>query len=146
NYSAGYTTHTSTPFKHDLVNNYFIGGPATGSGGNTWYQIDNNQSMYFTGNLKDTNDDGALNGSTTVPLPGYQGGGTILSSPWSSLTSTIPTFTAPGAYGYVVSNVGALPRDEMDSLIVSQVQTLGKGTTGYTAGTTGPSGGLYTSE
>lgn len=26
NYSAAYTTHTSTRFKHDIVNNYFIGG------------------------------------------------------------------------------------------------------------------------
>ncbi len=33
NYSAGYTTHTSTSFKHDILNNYFIFGPAsTGNG------------------------------------------------------------------------------------------------------------------
>ena len=30
NCSAGYTTHTSTAFSHDIVNNYFIAGPASG--------------------------------------------------------------------------------------------------------------------
>lgn len=150
NYSAGYTTHTSTKFKHDIINNYFIGGPATGSGGNTWYQVDNNQSIYFTGNLKDTNDDGVLNGSSTVPLPGYQGGGTILASPWSTLTPAIlaatGTMSAANAVIYNNSMAGALPHDELDILLISQVKTLGKGTTGKGVGTTGPDGGLYTSQ
>jgi autotransporter-associated beta strand protein len=151
NYSAGYTTHTGTPFKHDIVNNYFIGGPATGSGGNTWYQIDNNQSMYYTGNLKDTNDDGVLNGSNTVPLPGYQGGGTMLASPWSpTYTNAIlvatGTMSAANAVIYNNSLAGVLPHDELDALVISQVKTLGKGTTGKGVGTTGPDGGLYTSQ
>ena len=145
NCSAGYTTHTSTPFKHDIINNYFIYGPA--SGGNfPWYQIDNNQSMYFTGNLRDTSQDGVLNGSTSVPLPGYQGGGTILGSPWSSLTAGIPTYTPQTAYRLTVSRAGTLPRDDMDNLIVSQIKTLGNAPTGTGAGTAGPGGGLYTSQ
>lgn len=40
---AGYTTHTSTNFKHDIGNNYFIYGPK--SSNNTWYQIDKNPSI-----------------------------------------------------------------------------------------------------
>ncbi len=39
NCSAGYTTHTSTTFKHDIVNNYFIFGPASTGTDNTWFQI-----------------------------------------------------------------------------------------------------------
>jgi hypothetical protein len=39
-----------------------------------------------------------------------------------------------------------LPRDPVDALIISQVMTLGKGTTGGGANTTGPDGGLYTSQ
>ena len=136
NNSAGYTTHTSTRFKHDIVNNYFIWGPA--SGGNfPWYQIDNNQSIYFTGNLSDSDKNGTLGGSTTAPLPGYQGGGTILSAPWSSWTTIIPTMTTALAYRYDVSAAGAWPRDDVDSLIISQIKTLGTG---------GPGGGLYTSQ
>ena len=55
NDSAGYTTHTSTNFKHDILNNYFIFGPASTGTDNTWYQVDKNQSIYYAGNLKDTN-------------------------------------------------------------------------------------------
>ena len=136
NNSAGYTTHTSTKFKHDIVNNYFIWGPASGSNF-PWYQMDNNQSIYFTGNLNDSDKNGALGGSITAPLPGYQGGGTILSSPWSSWTTIIPTMSTALSYRYNVSVAGAWPRDEVDSLIISQIKTLGTG---------GPGGGLYTSQ
>jgi autotransporter-associated beta strand protein len=145
NNSAGYTTHTSTPFKHDIVNNYFIAGPA--SGGNfPWYQIDNNQSMYFSGNLHDSDKNGALNGSATVPLPGYQGGGTILNSPWSTWTTNVPVYNLNSTYRIAMSQAGAWPRDEMDSLLLGQIKTLGNGTTGTGAGTVGPGGGLYTSQ
>src|SRR6185503_1611885 len=45
-----------------------------------------------------------------------------------------------------VSLAGALPRDPVDALVISQVRTLGRGTTGTGANTTGPDGGLYTSQ
>jgi autotransporter-associated beta strand protein len=145
NNSAGYTTHTSTPFKHDIVNNYFIAGPA--SGGNfPWYQIDNNQSMYFTGNLSDSDRNGSLGGSTTVPLPGYQGGGTILNSPWSTWTTNVPIYNLNSTYRIAISQAGTLPRDDVDSLLLSQIKTLGNGPTGNGAGAAGPGGGLYTSQ
>jgi autotransporter-associated beta strand protein len=50
------------------------------------------------------------------------------------------------AYRYDVSASGAFPRDDVDSLLVSQIQKLGSGTTGTGAGTAGPAGGLYTSQ
>jgi autotransporter-associated beta strand protein len=145
NCSAGYTTHTSTPFKHDIVNNYFIYGPASG-GDFPWYQIDNNQSMYFTGNQRDSSLDGVLNGSSTSPLPGYQGGGTILSAPWSPWVTNVPVYTPQTAFRSAISRAGTLPLDELDSLIVNQVKTLGSGSSGTGAGTAGPGGGLYTSQ
>src|SRR5207244_39371 len=117
---------------------------------NAWFQIDNNQSMYYTGNLKDNTIDGTLNGSTTVPLPGYQGGGTILGSPWSSVTTAYLSGTtllsASSTVLYNNSNAGGLPHDEMESLIISQVKTLGNAGTGYGAGNSGPGSGLYTSQ
>ena len=145
NCSAGYTTHTSTKFKHDLVNNYFVAGP--GSSGNfPWYQVDNNQSIYFTGNLHDADKNGVLGGSVTAPLPGYQGGGTILTAPFSPWTSLIPTMTPALAWRYGLSAAGAFPRDEVDALLLGQIKTLGSGATGTGAGTAGPGGGFYTSQ
>jgi hypothetical protein len=143
NDSAGYTTHTSTTFRHDIVNNYFIFGPASTGTDNTWYQIDKNQSIYYAGNLKDSNLNGSLDGASTTPY-WYQGTGTVLSAPWSTVSST--PYTAPSAYRIVVSQAGALPRDPVDALVVSQMRTLGKGTTGTGANTAGPGGSLYTSQ
>ncbi len=135
NNSAGYTTHTSTRFKHDIVNNYFVAGPA--SGGNfPWYQVDKNQSIYYSGNLYDGDKNGSLNGSITTPY-WYQGVGTVLTSPWSSWTTIIPTMSSDLAYRYDLSTAGAFPRDEVDALIVGQIKTIGTG---------GPGGGLYTTQ
>lgn len=145
NCSAGYTTHTSTHFNHDIVNNYFIFGPASGSTDNTWYQVDKNQSIYYDGNLKDSVRDGALNGAITTPY-WYQGPGTILASPWSPLTTVAVPLNTQTAYHLTTSWAGALPWDQIDSLVISQVKTLGTGTTGTGLGTSGPDGSLYTSQ
>lgn len=144
NYEAGYTTHTSTHFKHDIVNNYFIFGPATTTD-NTWFQIDKNQSIYYRGNKKDSTRIGILRGGITTPY-WYQGPGIILDSPWSSWTTKVPNINAEDAYRLVVFQSGALPRDQVDSLVISQLETLGKGTVGTGIGTAGPGKGLYTSQ
>jgi hypothetical protein len=145
NYSAGYTTHTSTTFNHDIVNNYFIFGPASTGTDNTWFQIDKNQSMYYSGNLKDKDLNGVLSGSETTPY-WYQGTGTVLSSPWSTETTANAPLDTSSSARVAMSLAGTLPRDPMDALIISQVMTLGKGTTGPGAGTVGPDSGLYTSQ
>ena len=145
NYSAGYTTHTSTNFKHDILNNYFVFGPASTGTDNTWYQVDKNQSIYYAGNLKDTNRDGTLNGAATTPY-WYQGEGTVLTAPWSTETNATPVLSTLSAARVAISLAGTLPRDPVDALVISQVMTLGKGTTGAGAGTVGPDGGLYTSQ
>lgn len=145
NTQGGYTTHTSTKFKHDIVNNYFIGGPGSGSTDNTWYQVDKNQSIYYSGNLKDRNLDGVLNGALTTPY-WYQGPGTILTSPWSSWTTRATVLSPAAAYALTVSSAGALPRDAVDELLISQVKTLGKGPVGTATGTAGPDGSLYSSQ
>ncbi len=145
NDSAGYTTHTSTNFMHDILNNYFIFGPASTGTDNSWYQVDKNQSIYYSGNLKDTNLNGTLDGAATTPY-WYQGTGTVLNSPWSSETTATPALDTASGARVAISQAGALPRDPIDALIISQVMTLGKGTTGSGAGTVGPSGGLYGSQ
>jgi pectate lyase len=145
NNSASYTTHTSTSFKHDILNNYFIFGPASAGTDNTWFQVDLNQSIYYAGNLKDTNLNGTLDGATTIPF-WYQGPGTVLTSPWSSETTATAVLDTASAARVAMSLAGPLPRDAMDALIISQVVALGQGTTGTGANTVGPDGALYTSQ
>lgn len=123
NYEAGYTCgDTSGEFSHDIIGNYFITGPATDTVNNDFYQLGGNQSTYESGNLRDSNEDGALNGSTTL-----SGEGTTLGAPWSPLTPTIPTVNAQTAFRRNVSTAGAWPRDQVDNVILAEVRTVGTG-------------------
>jgi hypothetical protein len=70
----------------------------------------------------------------------------VLSSPWSVETTAAAALDAPSAARVAMSRAGALPRDPVDALVISQVMTLGKGTRGTGAGTAGPDGTLYTSQ
>lgn len=142
NYQAAYTTHTSAKFNHDIIGNYFIYGPT--SKGNTWFQIDKNQSIYCKDNLLDKSLDGKLNGTTTN-VSWYKGTGTILDAAWSDVAKSVTIYSPATAYRMVSSLSGAYPWDQLDSLIWSQVQTLGAGTSGYGAGTRGPAG-MYGSQ
>jgi len=130
---ADYTTHTSTNFKQDIVNNYFIVGPGSASA-DTWYQIDANQSIYASGNLKDGNKDGVLNGTATN-VSWYNGTGTILTAPWSTVTTSNPIYTPATAFRLVTSRTGALPYSTLDSLIWSQVRSVGTAGQIYTSQT-----------
>jgi autotransporter-associated beta strand protein len=143
NYIDAYTNEDSAGVSyHDVLDNYFISGPASAPDtANNWYQLDTNANMYCAGNLLDNNFNGILDGSATAPT-----GITVLSTPYFSNSLSLATRTAPNAYTYDIANAGTLPRDSMDTLIVNQIQTLGQGTTGQGAGTTGPDPNLYFSQ
>jgi hypothetical protein len=121
-YQLGYTAgNSSGHFSHDVIGNYFIAGPKTTNPADTYFQM-SNQSVYNSGNYLDSTLDGTLNGQ---PLA-LGGGATALSAPWSSTTSGIPTSSAANAYTYVIANAGALPRDQVDRLVISDVTSLGR--------------------
>lgn len=125
NYQAAYDCgETEGYFNHDVISNYFITGPATTEPDNDFYQMNSRQSMYVAGNLRDANRNGVLDGTTTVPESVV-----LLDSPWSPLTTNIPTYTTLNAFRVAVSVAGAFPRDAMDNLIMNEVRS---------AGTSGP--------
>jgi autotransporter-associated beta strand protein len=133
NFQAGYTVaDTSGDFFHDIVNNYFIVGPATTSDSDDFFQFDSNQSVYASGNLEDTAMSGTLTGSSTAP-----GGVYVLSSPWSWFTANIPTLSPVSAVRQDISMSGAQPRDQVDALVQADVLSFG---------TAGAGGGLWTSQ
>ena len=121
NFQAGYTcADTSGSFSHDIINNYFITGPSTTSPGDDFFQFDGNQSVYASGNLLDSANNGTLGGSSTAP-----GGVVVLSSPWSPITPTIPTASPASAYRSDVSWAGPQPLDQVDQLVMADVTSLG---------------------
>ncbi|GIM92146.1 cellulose-binding domain-containing protein [Paractinoplanes toevensis] len=121
NYQAGYTAgNSSGHFLHDVVGNYFVTGPRTTSASNYYYQT-GNQQIYNAENWVDSNRDGALNGSAAV----VRGGATELTAPFSADTAKIPTLGAAAGYADVIAKAGALPRDDVDKLVVADVTSLG---------------------
>ncbi|KAF8211387.1 polysaccharide lyase family 1 protein [Mycena galopus ATCC 62051] len=129
NYQAAYTVaDTGGDFVHDLINNYFIAGPSTTSPGDAWFQIDDNQAAYASGNFLDSNRDGVLNGAASNTI----GSAAILSTPWNSGSLALASLTAAEAYASVVANAGASPRDQVDAYVVATVESLG--TTGAIIG------------
>ena len=120
-YQAGYTAgNSSGHFSHDVVGNYFITGPRTTNASNAYFQM-GNQTVFNSGNLLDSNRDGALNGSTLA----VGGGGTASGTPWSPATASIPTVSAAAAYAMVTASVGAVPRDAVDRDVLADVTSLG---------------------
>ena len=120
-FQAGYTVaDTAGDFSHDIINNYFIAGPSTTNPNDDFFQFDSGQSVYASGNLLDSSRNGTLSGSSTAP-----GGVTVLNSPWSPVTVTIPTASTLSAYRIDVSSSGAQPSDSLDQQVISQVTSLG---------------------
>ena len=96
--------------------------------------------MYAKGNYADTNKDGVLNGGQENKV----GSAAVLSKPWASESATMASLSASEAYTYVLANVGASPRDEVDAFAVATVRTLGKSGVIYTSqASTGLSNGGY---
>ena len=125
NYGYAYCAgDTSGVFWHDIINNYFIAGPSTSAPGDDWYQMNSGQTVYVSGNLLDSNKDGTLNGTDA----GSPGGTTKATKANSTDTASMPTTSAADTYTTVLANAGAWPqrRDQVDSLVVADLKSLGK--------------------
>jgi hypothetical protein len=125
NYGYAYCAgDTSGVFWHDIINNYFIAGPSTNTAGDDFFQLNAGQTIYVSGNLLDSNKDGTLNGTAA----GQPGGTTAATKANSTDTASLPTTSAAASYADVLANAGARPkkRDQVDSLVVADVTSLGK--------------------
>ncbi|KAF7306503.1 Polysaccharide lyase family 1 protein [Mycena indigotica] len=122
NYQAAYTVaNTGGLFSHDIIGNYFIAGPSTTSANDDYFQMNANQKVFASGNFLDSNKNGALDGSAANSV----GSAVVLSSAWNSGSVGLATLSPQSAYTTVLASVGASPRDEVDSFVISVVQSLG---------------------
>jgi len=121
-YQAAYTVaNTGGFFSHDIVNNYFITGPATTDPADAYFQMNERQSVYAAGNFLDSSPDGVLDGGSDNNV----GPVIYLTSPWAPATHSIPALDAKDAFTSVVESAGSFPRDPLDSLVTHQVNSLG---------------------
>jgi hypothetical protein len=107
--------------------------------------VDNNQSIY----TRETILTATAMAHSTAPSRrhiGIRAVGTCLEQSVVGITSKLRRLQCGHGLSYRCLACGKSSRsDQVDDLVLSQVKTLGNGTTGTGAGTTGPDGSLYTS-
>jgi autotransporter-associated beta strand protein len=115
--------HSSANWYEDIINNYFIKGPS--SSNTIAGEFSSTDMVYQTGNMKDTDKNGTLNGvaMTTADFSTP----TFTSTPYNNPTVAVTTDTATNAYYRVVASAGATPqnRDPVDTRLINQVLSLG---------------------
>lgn len=116
-----------------ILDNYFIGGPATPQTKETPFSRGNhNFNLYQKGNYYDNNQNGLLDGvlieENQVWYPGIETKNFKTKADYVAYPSVSPALTAQEAYTYVINRVGAvLPaRDEVDKLLITELESKGK--------------------
>ncbi|HEX8628229.1 MAG TPA: hypothetical protein VF755_08670, partial [Catenuloplanes sp.] len=101
----------------NVVNNYFVKGPSTGSGG-PFSRGNQNFHIYAEGNYHDANRNGVLDGAPTTTAD--LGDVVVQRAPYPY--PTIATESAPAAHQAVVRDAGAsLRRDQVDQRLISEL-------------------------
>ena len=115
--------HSAADHYQDVINNYFITGPSSGSSNKYFDQWTETDHLYSTGNYTDGNNDGTLNGTLITD----HNGATAMSQPNFKTTHPMNLKTAEEAYYDIVEHVGASRvRDAHDQRIIDQLTSLGK--------------------
>lgn len=115
--------HSAADHYQDVINNYFITGPNSGSSNKYFDQWTSTDHLYSTGNYTDGNNDGKLNGTLITDY----NGATPMTQPNFKTTHPMNLKTAEEAYYDIVEHVGASRvRDSHDQRIIDQLTSLGK--------------------
>lgn len=116
--------HSAGDNYQDIINNYFIAGPNSGS--DYLSQWDATDHAYNSGNYADMNKDGVLNGALVTDADFSSAGATVRKSPY--LTSPVPVSveSAAEAYATVLGKAGSsLHRLAMDNRLMGHLKSLG---------------------
>lgn len=124
NYAIGIVGgHSAADNYQDVMNNYFITGPSSGSSNKYFDQWTETDHLYSTGNYTDGNRDGVLNGTLITDY----NGATPMSKPNLTCDAPMNLETAEEAYHSVAEHAGASRvRDSHDRRIIAQLTSLGK--------------------
>ncbi|MGA2061036.1 MAG: autotransporter-associated beta strand repeat-containing protein [Thermoguttaceae bacterium] len=114
--------HSSANWYEDVINNYFISGPSSSS--TIAGEFSSTDQVYQSGNLKDTNKNGLLDGAAMLTSD-FGGGPTFRAAPYNNPTVAVTTDSATAAYAKVIAGAGALVRDPVDTTLINQVTSLG---------------------
>src|SRR5690606_5054467 len=116
-----------------ILNNYFIGGPATPTSKHTPFSRGNeNFNLFQGGNYYDNNHNGLLDGIAIVGnaewYPGLQPENFKVQADYADYPSISPLLSAEELVPYLSDQVGATrpKRDQVDELLIQELKSLGK--------------------
>ena len=123
NYGIGIVGgHSAADNYQDVMNNYFITGPSSGSSNKYFDQWTETDHLYSTGNYTDDNRDGKLNGRLITDY----NGATPMQQPNLKCQAPMNLEPAEEAFYAVMEHAGASRvRDSHDMRIIEQLASLG---------------------
>ena len=123
NYGIGIVGgHSAADNYQDVMNNYFITGPSSGSSNKYFDQWTETDHLYSTGNYTDDNRDGKLNGRQITDY----NGATPMQQPNLKCQAPMNLEPAEDAFHAVMEHAGASRvRDSHDLRIIEQLASLG---------------------
>ena len=123
NYGIGIVGgHSAADNYQDVMNNYFITGPSSGSSNKYFDQWTETDHLYSTGNYTDDNRDGKLNGRLITDY----NGATPMQQPNLKCQAPMNLELAEDAFYAVMEHAGASRvRDSHDLRIIEQLASLG---------------------
>lgn len=123
NYGIGIVGgHSAADNYQDVMNNYFITGPSSGSSNKYFDQWTETDHLYSTGNYTDDNRDGKLNGRLITDY----NGATPMQQPNLKCQAPMNLEPAEDAFYAVMEHAGASRvRDSHDLRIIEQLASLG---------------------
>jgi len=116
-----------------ILNNYFIGGPATPKNKQSPFSRGNeNFNLYQAGNYYDNNQNGILDGNRVEEndhwYPGLRSENFKTKTDYADYPSVSPALQEQHVLPYVMNQVGATrpKRDQVDELLIQELKSLGK--------------------
>jgi pectate lyase len=117
--------HSSAAWKSDFLNNYFIKGPS--SANDNWaFDCTSNDQWYQSGNYKDMNKNGTLNGSAITTAEFTALGVTLLSSKQHNPSTPVTVDSASSAVSQAAGgSFGCQPNDSYDNTLTGYLRSYG---------------------
>jgi pectate lyase len=117
--------HSSANWYCDIINNYFIKGP-TSANDNWLTDCGTTDCWYVSGNYKDLDKNGSLNGTAIAASEFTAKSVTVLSTKQHNPSTAVPVHTAAAAVSQAASGAwGCQPLDSYDTTLVSYLKSYG---------------------
>jgi pectate lyase len=117
--------HSSANWYCDIINNYFIKGP-TSANDNWLTDCGTTDCWYVSGNYKDLDKNGSLNGAAIAASEFTAKSVTVLSTKQHNPSTAVPVHTAAAAVSQAASGAwGCQPLDSYDTTLVGYLKSYG---------------------